>query len=318
MAVDQPTSDNRLPRSNRAKKPPRLEITERDIEFLRALLQYRFLTIEQYQWLFPEASPQKLQTRLRLMYHHKLMDRETLKISRTASVLVYSLAEVGARMIAEEEGMSREDVPWQRHMNRAKSEFLNHHLAINHVVVSLSSALEQATKQGQVTKFRIIKSTPKGNRITVTMRDADGRRKDASVIPDAVMAVIFTAGKYELFFIEVDRGTTSSSRWKEKIAVYREYQRSNKVLEKYQKRGFVLLTATTGDKRIDTLAKATVAIGGQRGYWFTRLDQISPSTCLEKQWVRASELYQRRNEQVLRLSSASEPQLVSILDSFRR
>lgn len=312
------TDQKRLPRTRRAKNPPRFIITERDIEFLKALLSYRFLTIEQYQWLFPNASSQKLQTRLRLMYHHKLMDRVLIPASRTANKMIYSLTEKGAQLIAEEEGITREDVPWNRHLNKVKPGHIKHLLTINHVMISLKGALEQAQAKGDVQSFKLLRTEPKRNRIKVEFRDNRGHRRERSVVPDVILPVIFKRKKYEVFFIEIDRATMTTKKWQEKIVVYREYQRSQQMQEEYRKRGFVLLTATTGDKRIDSLARSTVEAGGQRGYWFAKLDEITPETCLNKLWIRASDLYDRRNEDLVQIAKQRKPNKVSLLDSVRR
>jgi hypothetical protein len=312
------TDQKRLPRTRRAKNPPRFLITERDIEFLKALLPYRFLTIEQYQWMFPDASNQKLQTRLRLMYHHKFLERVLIPASRTVNKMIYSMTEKGAQLIAEEEGMTREDVPWNRHLNKITPGHIRHLLTINHVLISLQIALERAQVDGEVQSFKLLRAEPSRNRITVTLRTDRGHRRDSSVVPDAIMPIIFKGKKYEVFFIEVDRATMTTKKWQEKIAVYREYQRSQAMLDDYKKRGFVLLTVTTGDKRIDSLAGSTVAVGGQRGYWFTKLEDISPETCLNKVWIRASDLYDRRNEELVHLAKQRKPNKVSLLDAIRR
>jgi hypothetical protein len=291
---------------------------ERDIEFLKALLDYRFLTIEQYQWLFPDASNQKLQTRLRLMYHHKFLDRVLLPSGKTANKMIYSLTEKGAQLIAEEEGITREEVPWSRHLNKVKPGHIKHLLTINQVMIAFKHALEQAQSKGEVQSFKVLRAEPSRNRLSVTMRTERGHRRDVSVVPDAIMPVIFKGRKYEVFFIEIDRATMTTKKWQEKIVVYREYQRSPQMQEEYRKRGFVLLTATTSDRRIDSLARSTVDVDGQRGYWFTKLDEITPQTCLDRLWIRASDLYDRRNEDLVHIAKQRKPRKVSLLEAVRR
>ena len=48
MVPRKPTTDQkRLPKKTRAKKPPVFQMTERDIELVRAVSKYRYLYVEQ-------------------------------------------------------------------------------------------------------------------------------------------------------------------------------------------------------------------------------------------------------------------------------
>jgi len=185
------------------------------------------------------------------------------------------------------------------------------------VMIAFSSALSQAQAQGKVKAFKISRGEPERNRISVAMRDADGRRVKASVVPDAIMPVEFARGKRGMFLLEIDRATMTTKRWQEKIVVYREYGREqDKLLQRYGTDWFILLTVTTGVKRIDSLASATVQIGGKRGFWFTTIAEMNPETAFSKLWIRASELYSIRNEEVVRLATPAQAKRVSIADSI--
>jgi hypothetical protein len=312
------TDQQRLPRTKRAKKPPRIQITERDVKFLRSLLTYRFLTIEQYYWLFPDASKQKLQTRLKLMFHHKFLNRALLPVSKSANKMIYSLTEKGAQLIAEMDGIGRDEVPWSRHLNKVTPTHINHLLTINKVLIAYRAALAEAEAKGEVESFKVIRAESKRNRLAVTMRDADGRRRQASVVPDAILPIIFKGRNYGLFFIEVDRATMTTKRWQDKVAVYREYARSPDLKKKWQANWFILLTVTTSARRIDSLASATIQAGGKRGYWFATFEQVAPDTAMGKLWTRASNLYDIRNEKLISLAKPSKTKLVSLTDALGR
>jgi len=91
------TDQKRLPKTRRAKNPPRFIITERDISLVRAVLEYRFVYTKHMLWLQPpNTSRQNIQTRLRLLYHHGYVERVRLEELRGAENLVYSLTEKGA------------------------------------------------------------------------------------------------------------------------------------------------------------------------------------------------------------------------------
>jgi hypothetical protein len=136
-----------------------------------------------------------------------------------------------------------------------------------------------------------------------------------SVVPDAIMPVVFRHGKYGLFFIEIDRATMTTARWQQKVEVYREYARSPELLRRFKSDWFILLTVTTSARRIDSLAAATVQMGGKRGYWFTTIDKVKPGTALNKLWVRANDLYEARGGELTQAATVSKARTQSILDA---
>ena len=59
------TDQKRLPKKKRAKRPPYIQITDRDILFIEAVMKYKFLLVDQFVWLFPDASKRGMENRLR-------------------------------------------------------------------------------------------------------------------------------------------------------------------------------------------------------------------------------------------------------------
>ncbi|MCH7472123.1 hypothetical protein IIA79_04130 [bacterium] len=76
------TDQKRLPRTRQAKNPLWMQITERDVELLRALVEYRFLYIEQYAWLFPQDSARGILNRLRLLWFSLVANRRSAGCAR--------------------------------------------------------------------------------------------------------------------------------------------------------------------------------------------------------------------------------------------
>lgn len=318
MTPSKPKTDQqRLPRTRRAKHPPAFRITERDVELVRAVLSYRFLYTKQLYWLFPESSQQNLNVRLRHLYHHGYLDRVSLPDSKTNEQLVYAPTEKGAVMVAEADGISREDVHWGRYMNQVSPTHIRHLLAINDVMVSYETALAGAQARGKVADFKVVRGEPRKHKLPVMLKDRDGRRKRVAIVPDAFIAVKFDAKNYGVFFVEVDRATVGSSRWTEKVTVYREYPRTEHFRSKYKGQWCIVLTVVPSDKRVMALAAKTAGSGGQRGFWFTTAEQIAPDTALSRIWVRASELYGWRNESVELLSDYAQAKRSALPDALR-
>jgi hypothetical protein len=191
---------------------------------------------------------------------------------------------------------------------------IQHLLAVNDVLISLRLALPQAQSENRLVDFRIYRGDPKPHRLTVQVRDVDGRRRDISAIPDAVLVVQPVAGPAGVFFIEVDRGTMSTARWQEKVMVYREYSQSVQLQERWHSSWAILLTVTLTERRLLSIAEKTVAIGGRRGFWFTTAEKIEPSTVLNPVWVKGSSLFELRNERVSKLGNVKLAPQYSLLD----
>lgn len=309
------SAKDRLPRNRRAKAAPSFRLTERDVSILKLVLEFRFLYADQLSWLFPGSSKQGLATRLRLLYHSGFLARRVVRVERE-NVLVYGLTEKGAELLAEQQGVTREEIPWNRKRNKVNPGFINHLLAINSAVICYRQALVKAKAEGRIKDFKVWPSESSRNRMTVTLRSEDGRRSEASVVPDAMLAVIFKGGEYALFAIELDRATMTRQRWAEKIAVYREFQRSEALKERYKASWMIVLTLTTSPARIASLADATVRTGGKRGYWFALQRELTPESALQQVWIRASELYELRKEELSRVSDVSSAARCSLADSI--
>lgn len=311
------TEQRRLPRTKRAKHPPAFRITERDVELVRAVLHYRFLYTKHLYWLFTGASQQNLNVRLRHLYHHGYLDRVSLPESRTNEQLVYAPTEKGAVLVAQSDGVARDDIPWHRYMNVISPTHIRHLLAINDVLVCYEVALAQAQSQGRIGAYKVVRGEPRKHKLPVMLKDKDGRRREVVIVPDAYIAVKFDAHHYGVYFTEVDRATMGTGRWTEKIEVYREYPRTPHFRDTYKAQWCIILTVAPSAKRITALAEKTAAIGGQRGFWFTTADQLAPDTALERVWVRASDLYGLRNEVVVKLAEYSKAHRSALPDALQ-
>jgi hypothetical protein len=309
------TDQKRLPKKTRAKKPPVFQMTARDIELVRAICKYRYLNVDQYSNLFPESSMRGLENRLRLLYHHRYLDRIIL-IDTLVRKLIYAMTEKGARLLAETDNIPREKIPWRRHLNQVSMTHIQHLLSVNDAVVSLETALAKALHKRDIELFKVLHGDPEIHKLTVTLVDQNGSRYHSSVIPDAVVGIRFRGGEFGLFFIEIDRATMTTRRWQEKVVVYHEFARSPELRQRFKTEWFIVLTVTTSDKRIMSLAERTVELGGRRAFWYTTKDKIEPDSILKRIWVRANDLFQARNERTYQIAGYKEATRISILDTI--
>jgi hypothetical protein len=309
------TDQQRLPKKARAKKPPVFRITDRDVLLLKAACKHRYLTVDQIAWLFPDSSSRGLENRLRYLFHNKYLNRVILHES-VSHKLIYTMTEKAARLIAERDSISRQDVPWQRHLNQVSMSHIQHLLSVNDVVISFQSALVEKLKQRAISQYKVIPGDPDLHKISATFLNQDGARYKSSVIPDAVVGILFPNRELGLFFVEVDRATMTINRWESKVAVYHEYSRNPELRERFHTGWFIVLTITTSDKRILSLSERTVLLGGKRAFWYTTADKIEPGSVLSRIWVRASDLFQLRNERTELLTDIRTASRTSILDTI--
>jgi hypothetical protein len=312
------TDQKRLPKIRRAKKPPRFIITERDISLVRAVLDYRFVYTKHILWLQPpKTSSRNIQTRLQLLYHHGYLERIRLEELRGAENIVYSLTEKGAVLLAEADSVAREEIAWGRYMNKVSPTHIRHLLEINDVLLSFQLVLSEAQARREIAEFFIKRGEPKKDRLPAILRAADGRRVPVAIVPDAFIAIKFDARNYGVFFVEVDRATMSTGRWQEKVKVYREYNHSEHLKEKFRAEWCIVLTVAPSEKRIASLAEKTIALGGRRGFWFTTAEQITPATAGGRIWVRASDLFDTRNEALVKLKEVNSAPQVGLADALK-
>ena len=317
MSPRKPNTEKKpLPRRKRASKPPVMKVTARDIEIVRLVFKYRFLTTQQVLWLFPGGSVLNLKVRLRYLYHHAYLERVLIPVAGSNDPFIYAMTEKGATLLAEADGVDRSEIKWARHLNVVQPTHIQHLLAINDVLIPYRAALEAAKSQGKIADFRLYRGDPKKHRLTVQLRDADGHRSNASVIPDAILVIQPTSGDTGTFFIEVDRATMTTGRWQEKVVVYREYSQGTQLAKDWRSQWAILLTVTTSEKRLVSIAEKTVALGGRRGFWFTTSGEITPDTALAPYWVRGIDLFELRNEKVSKKASLQEAKRRGLLQAW--
>jgi hypothetical protein len=107
----------------------------------------------------------------------------------------------------------------------------------------------------------------------------------------------------------------TSRRWQDKVTVYRKYMQSPKLQDDYKAHWFIQLTLATTERRIDSLAKATAELGGRRGFWFAPSGSITPDSALQQIWVRVSDLYELRNEQLTKMADPAKATRIALPDS---
>ena len=100
--------------------------------------------------------------------------------------------------------------------------------------------------------------------------------------PDAFFAIQTPGGKAS-FFLELDRGTMESKRFKTKVAAYTGYYHSGAFNKRFGHKNFRVLTVVTTptDNRVNTLLDASAKVEriGNR-FWFAHKPDLTSKTIL--------------------------------------
>ena len=113
----------------------------------------------------------------------------------------------------------------------------------------------------------------------VKLIDSKGRTRKKPVLPDGYFRLVVPQGTAH-FFLEVDRGTEPHSRFRPQVEVYEAYTASGQYQARYSKRSLRILVVTTAEGRLANLKKTVEKAGGDRKYWFTTFEQVTPETVL--------------------------------------
>jgi len=101
--------------------------------------------------------------------------------------------------------------------------------------------------------------------------------------------------------------------WDEKVSIYRAAIKAGLLKSRYKTHWGIVLTVTTGERRLKTLLEKTAAVGGRRGFWFTTMDELKTQGVFGKIWQRSNEVVKSRAEE---RPPGMAPIKWSILDSI--
>ncbi len=266
-------------RDQRLANPPRMQVTERDKHIIQAVAQYRVLRQDQIQVLFFGQNPgakAAAQRRLVKLYDGGFLARFFLPTrgGLMSSPILYGLDRRGIELLRAEWGY--EDLRWYPTSKALKDDFLEHTLAIADIRVAVTVACHRLgyallTWRGE--------AELKADYDYITVRTAKGYTKSVSVIPDSYFVLDTPLGKAH-FFLEVDRGTMTTERFRTKIAAYMAYQHSGSYERRYGTRSLRVLTVTLGEQRLTNLMRVTEQVGGKQWFWFATLSQLAAQQVL--------------------------------------
>jgi hypothetical protein len=273
----------RLPRFRRTPAPPPLEVTPRDLEIMRHVARFRFLTSAQIVALIGGSRFQLLR-RLQRLFHAGLLDRPRAQVRQFCEdgpqPIAYALGSRGARLLAGD------DIRRPRLDNRnVKQLHLQHTLLIAETMIALEHAAREAghfrlhdltpeTMPGMVFKWGVI--VRHGVRAEKSQRV--GLQPDRAFLWEDTRT-----GERVLHFLEADRATMpitrrglSQTSFMRKLLAYEATWTQELHRELFGQKRFRVLTVTSGAARAANLAAAADKLPRGRGLFvFTDLAALT-------------------------------------------
>src|SRR5690606_14378157 len=268
-----------MPRNRRVDNPPPMRLMARDLEILKAVHDFRIVRGNQLQALF-FGSQSTASYRLLRLYQHGFLDRHFLPTlgGIASSPALYTLGKRGVDILRRTLDGGPKDIRKPPNHRALSPLFLEHLLQINDFRVAVTVA---AREQGYTLELWLDDFQLKANYDRVVIEVPNRRRREVSLIPDGYFVLQVPQGR-ACFFLEMDRGTMTRGRFRDKVLAYQAYITSGQYEKRYGTRSLRVLTVTTGPKRLENLkAEAEEARGG-RVFWFTTIDQVMTETIIDK------------------------------------
>ena len=270
-------------RLTRPEVAPPFRLTDRDVEILRAVARWRFLTSEQvvrYLTLrFGATSHQQVLRRLCALFAHGYLDRPAQQHMQLAAFLplVYGLGRQGARLLAELGDATDPHLQWTLKNARATAVFILHTLETAEALIRFEAAAA-ARNLRLIDHAALLPYLPDETqkfddpfRLRVTTR-IEGRPVPLNVIPDRVFSLVMPEDRRLNFALEVDRGTmsvaakklTSKSSFARKVHSYLAAWQQKRHLEQWGFASFRVLTIAPSEKRIQSMLTVQRKISNNR------------------------------------------------------
>lgn len=261
----------RLHRNQRSDAPPNMRLTERDVEILKAVAEYRIMRQDQIQRLF-FGSQSTAQYRLSHLYQHGFLARHFLPVYAGWSPTLYSLDKRGLTVLRSDHESKRVNL-WNSENGH---EFLSHTLALHDFRIALTIACREAHYQ---LSLWLGEADLKADYDRVIITDAAGKKQSVSLIPDGYFTIETPRGKTSCF-LEMDMGSMTLGRFQNKIRAYTAYMKSGRYQERYQTKSLRILTVTNSQTRCRNLKMAAEGLQAERVFLFTDKAQMSVQTIL--------------------------------------
>jgi len=269
-AVVRPT---RLPRFRRASEPPVFRLTDDDVEIVRQVARHRLIRSTHIAALVGR-SLDRTNDRLHLLFHAGYVDRPRAQLdyypTAGSAPMIYALADRGARLLRERDGIHVPNVEWSRKNREAGRPFIEHQIEIVNFEVALQRAVAQRSDVRLISAEDMNSAASRrpmqASRAPFALRAKLAHRgavREVSVVPDIVFGLQLPDGSRRNFMVEIDRGTMPITRsrfdqtsFEKKMRAYLAAHAAKQHERQFGWRNFRVLTVTTDQERTQSMKEA--------------------------------------------------------------
>ncbi len=279
-------TQKRQSRHKRSSKPNQIILQKRDIEILKAVFDYRYLTRSQIQILFKISSVTRINIRLRKLYDNKFLDRYYKPVLLGSSEAIYTIGLNACSIIAENSNLDIEEVKRRRRLDQiSKSKFLEHNLIVNDFRIELLNDIRQENG------FESIKWEDARDCEVKFKYRKNSKRITSSIKPDGYIEFIYQQKLYS-FYIEIDLSTSNLSKLKAKFEGYYQFKINNLFKQNKGRENFYVLLITKTETRATNLHQLSSQFDSDI-FWFTSLKQLNNNLLYDPIWKRSTQTMSR-------------------------
>lgn len=183
--------------------------------------------------------------------------------------MVYALADRGARLLIERDGIEFANVEWSRKNREAGRPFIEHQLEIMDFYVALQCSVQQRTDVRLIHPDELVKSFP-DQRVNARSPFAlrarlahAGAVQEIAVVPDLTFGLLFSDRSRRCFMVEIDRGTMpvvrtdlAQTSFERKMRGYLTAYAAKQHEKQFGWKAFRVLTITTDTARKQSMQEA--------------------------------------------------------------
>lgn len=303
MDVATITELTRRPRFRRSSEPPAFRLTDDDVVIVRHLARHRFLRSTHIAALVGR-SVDAVNGRLKGLFHHGYVDRPRAQLDFYpigSAPMAYALADRGARLLIERDGIDFANVEWSRNNRRAGRPFIEHQLEIVDFYVGLQLAMKTRAER-LIHPDELVAAFPDqtinaGNPFALRAKvPHQGVLLEVGVVPDLAFGLELAGGARRYFMVEIDRGTMPVVRanflqtsFERKMRAYLAAHAAKTHEQRFGWNTFRVLTVTTDEYRLHSMQKALRELHvphspGMSLFFFTTREELRTPDALMHAW----------------------------------
>ena len=267
---------------NQSQQPNRVQLTPRDNRILAEFPHGRYYTVHQLLALYWRQPDGRMPTSSRAAQHrlHRLTEAGLLRVIKQRVQrgegdlpYIYALDRSGAILVSQQMGIDYASIDWKPKTLEENYIFLQHLLETHNLRIAITlSAQKLGIELSSWLYENVLRSKEWVDH--VLLKDSKGTETRVSVIPDS-FCILETSRGLGYFPIEIDRGTVTLARWRQKVQAYIQYHKSGEYQDRYQARTFRLLVLTTSMPRLMNLKEQCEQVAPKDDrFWFTTFDKV--------------------------------------------